>query len=67
MQLIRDILPTAHAVTALANATDPFSKPFLEQIKLGGEVSGTTINAIAVSNDEEFENAFASMQDGLMS
>ena len=63
VQLIRDILPTAHAVTALANATDPFSKPFLEQIKLGGEVSGTTINAIAVSNDEEFENAFASMQE----
>jgi len=31
------MLPSARRVTALANATDPFSKPFLEQIQLGGE------------------------------
>src|SRR5262245_28477144 len=31
VQLIRDMLPSARRVTALANATDPFSKPFLEQ------------------------------------
>ena len=37
VQLIRDMLPSARRVTALANATDPFSKPFLEQIQLGGE------------------------------
>src|SRR5215831_8630971 len=36
VQLIRDMLPSARRVTALANATDPFSKPFLEQIELGG-------------------------------
>src|SRR5215468_7169122 len=29
VQLIRDMLPSAHRVTALANASDPFSKPFL--------------------------------------
>src|SRR5262249_43383269 len=32
VQVIRDMLPSAHRVTVLANATDPFSKPFLEQI-----------------------------------
>src|SRR3984893_536534 len=32
VQLIRDMLPSARRVTALANATDPFSKPFLEQM-----------------------------------
>jgi putative ABC transport system substrate-binding protein len=62
VQLIREILPSARRVTALANATDPFSKPFLEQIKFGGEVTGTTINAIAVSSDEEFETAFAGIE-----
>jgi putative ABC transport system substrate-binding protein len=36
------MLASARRVTALANATDPFSKPFLEQIKLGGEATGTT-------------------------
>jgi ABC-type uncharacterized transport system substrate-binding protein len=62
VQLIREILPSARRVTVLANATDPFSKPFLEQIKFGGEVTGTTINAIAVSSDEEFETAFAGIE-----
>ena len=62
VQLIREMLPSARRVTALANATDPFSKPFLEQIKLAGEATGTTINAIGVSSNEEFETAFAGME-----
>src|ERR1700730_8503333 len=61
VQLIRDMLPSARRVTALANATDPFSKPFLEQVQLGGEATGTAINPIRISNNEELETAFASM------
>src|SRR5256884_4338232 len=61
VQLIRDMLPSARRVTALANATDPFSKPFLEQIQLGGEATGTAINPIGISNNAEFESAFAAM------
>ena len=61
VQLIRDMLPSARRVTALANATDPFSKPFLEQIQLGGQVTGTTINPIRISSPDEFETAFAAM------
>src|SRR6266480_2658183 len=62
VQLIRDMLPSARRVTALANATDPFSKPFLEQIKLGGEATGTMIDTVSISNSEELEIAFASME-----
>ena len=62
VQLIRDMLPSARRVTALANATDPFSKPFLEQIQLGGQATGTTINAIRISSNAEFESAFAAME-----
>src|SRR6202047_5693806 len=53
VQLIRDMMPSACCVAALANATDPFSKPFLEQIKLGGEATGTTINPVNIGNSEE--------------
>jgi putative ABC transport system substrate-binding protein len=62
VELIRDILPSARHVSALINVTDPFSKPFLENIQLGGEVTGTTINPIRISKREEFEAAFAEME-----
>jgi putative ABC transport system substrate-binding protein len=62
VQLIRDMLPSARRVTALANATDAFSKPFLEQIQLGGKATGTAINPIRIGNNEEFESAFAAME-----
>jgi len=62
VQLIRDMLPSARRVSALANATDPFSKPFLEQIQLGGAATGTAINPIRINNNEEFESAFAAME-----
>jgi ABC transporter substrate binding protein len=52
----------ARRVTALANANDPFSKPFLEQVQLAGEASGTTINSVRISSNEEFEGAFAAME-----
>ena len=60
------MLLRARRVTALANATDPFSKPFLdEQIRLGGEATGTTINPVRISSSEELHETafFASMEE----
>jgi putative ABC transport system substrate-binding protein len=62
VQLIRDMLPSARRVAVLANVTDPFSKPFLKQIQLGGEATGTAIKPIWINNNEEFESAFAAME-----
>src|SRR5262249_2689664 len=62
IELIRELLPAARRVTALANATDPFSKPFLEKVQLAGEATGTTINPVRISSREEFEGAFAAME-----
>jgi len=56
------MLPSARRVTALANGTDPFSKPFLEQIGIGGEATGIAIQPVKVSGNEEFESAFAAME-----
>ena len=46
----------------LANAPDPFSKPFLEYIQLGGAATGTTIEPIMIHRIEELEAAFPAME-----
>ena len=40
VELIREMLPSAHRVVALTQAANPFSQPFLEQIEAGGSAIG---------------------------
>ena len=58
VELIREMLPSAHRVVALANAPDPFSKPFVEQIRAGGTAVGIEIEAKMLRSAEELETAF---------
>ena len=62
VEVIRDLLPSAHRVVALANAPDPFSKPFLEYIRLAGVATSTTIDPKAIHSAEELEAAFSEME-----
>jgi putative ABC transport system substrate-binding protein len=62
VELIQELLPSARRVAALANAPDPFSKPFLEQIRLGGQATGVTIDAVMFHGPEELETAFPAME-----
>jgi putative ABC transport system substrate-binding protein len=62
VELIRELLPSARRVSALANAPDPFSGPFLEQIRLGGQAAGVTIDAVMIRGAEELEAAFSAME-----
>jgi ABC-type uncharacterized transport system substrate-binding protein len=62
VELIRELLPSARRVAALVNAPDPFSRPFLEQIRLGGKATGVTIDAIMIHGAEELEAAFPAME-----
>jgi putative ABC transport system substrate-binding protein len=61
LELIREILPAARRVAVLANAADPFTKPFLHQIEAGGRALGMTIQPIMVREVDEYETAFATM------
>jgi putative tryptophan/tyrosine transport system substrate-binding protein len=61
VELIREMVPSAHRVAALANALDPFSRPFLEKIREVGKASGMTIDEIMIYRAEELEAAFAAM------
>jgi len=62
VELIRDMLPSGHRVVALANAPDPFSKPFLDHIRLAGTATGTIIDPIMIYSVEQLEAAFQAME-----
>ena len=48
-------------MAVLANAVDPFSRPFSELIEDGGRTLGIAIQTIKVRRVEEFDTAFAAM------
>ena len=62
VELIREVLPSAKRVAALADPVNPFTKPFLEQIDLNAKASGTVVQVFMVRAAPEFETAFAEMK-----
>jgi putative tryptophan/tyrosine transport system substrate-binding protein len=61
LQLLRELLPTASQFATLAHATDPFARPFVEQIQSAARDVGVRIQLIVVRGAEEISGAFASM------
>jgi putative ABC transport system substrate-binding protein len=55
LELIREVLPSARRVAVLANAPDPFSKPFLDHIQAGAKVLNLEIAPIMVRNADELD------------
>jgi len=62
VEMLREMLPAAHRIAALVNVPDPFSKPFLEQIRRSGAASGTAIDPVMIHSPDELEAAFAAME-----
>jgi putative ABC transport system substrate-binding protein len=61
VELIRAMLPSAHRAAALVNTPDPYSKPFLEQIVLSGNATGTMIDPIMIRNPENIDAVFSAL------
>jgi len=61
VDLIHQMVPSAHRIGVLANAPDPFSKPFLKQIQDAGEAAGTAIEPIMIHTAEDLDAAFPTM------
>jgi putative ABC transport system substrate-binding protein len=61
IELIREMLPSTRRIAVLANATDPFTRFFVQQIEAGGQTLGVAIQTIMVRGVEEFAAAFAAM------
>jgi putative ABC transport system substrate-binding protein len=61
LELVREILPSIRRAAALADPTNAFTKPFLEQIEQAGKALGIEIKTVMVRNPADFEPAFANM------
>src|SRR6516162_5481253 len=63
LQLLGDLIPGLSCVAVLASttATDPFSGPFVENLRLAATRAGLQLEPILVSGPNEFESAFAAM------
>jgi putative ABC transport system substrate-binding protein len=62
LEIVREILPSVRRVAVLANATDPFTKSFLEQLRLGGQALHLEIEVVMIKSADELDPAFAFMK-----
>ena len=63
LQLLRDIMPSLARVAVLGTtpATNPYSGPFVEDLRLAAATFGLRLEPVLVSGPDEFESAFAEM------
>jgi putative tryptophan/tyrosine transport system substrate-binding protein len=61
LELVREILPSAHRVAALADPMNPFTKPFMEQVQMAGRALGFDIRPVMVRGAEEYGAAFSAI------
>jgi putative tryptophan/tyrosine transport system substrate-binding protein len=63
LQLLRELIPNLARVAVLAStpSTDPYSGPFVEDIRLAARRAGLRLEPVLVSGPNEFEGAFAAM------
>jgi ABC-type uncharacterized transport system substrate-binding protein len=63
LQLLSDLIPKLARVAVLASspATDPFSGPYVENLRLAATRAGLRLEPLLVSGPDEFESAFAAM------
>src|SRR5262245_58942257 len=61
LELIRELLPSARRVVALADPTNPFTKPFLHHIQLAARALAIEIQVQLVRGVGDFDAAFLAM------
>jgi putative ABC transport system substrate-binding protein len=61
LELIPEMVPGARRVGVLANANDPFMKPFLEDIQQAASKMGLEVHQIIVGSSDELDGAFATI------
>lgn len=59
LELMREIFPAIQRVAVLANASDPFHEPFLEQIGGAADALKVAIDPVMVHSADELDGVFA--------
>ncbi len=62
IQFVREMLPSGHRIGALANAPDPFAKPFLEHVGRGAAANHWAVDPIPIQRSDELGNAFMAIR-----
>lgn len=63
VELTREVIPTARRFAVLANATDPFTKPFLAEMDRVARIIGLQMEPVLVRPADPLEAAFQKMAD----
>ncbi len=61
LELLREAIPGLARVAVLGAAPDPFTKPFVQDLKAAAEKAGLQLQAVLVQGSSEFERAFDEM------
>ena len=62
VELIRDVLPSVRRIAVMVTVGDPFTKPFLDYTKSGGQKTGVEIYPMMLQPDSNFDAAFEEMR-----
>jgi putative ABC transport system substrate-binding protein len=63
VELLKEVLPSLNRIAALCNAPDPFSKVFLEHVRLAGDAQKVEIVPFMITPGPELDAAFPAMID----
>ena len=63
LQLLRDLIPSLACVAVLATtpATDPYSGPYVENLRLAATRAGVRLEPVLISGPDEFAGAFTEL------
>jgi putative ABC transport system substrate-binding protein len=61
VELVRELLPSAHRIAALANEPDPFARPFVDYVRAGASANGLAVDVKMIRGKEGVEEAFQQM------
>lgn len=63
VELLHDMLPSVRRVAALGYSADPFSKSFVDQVRLAGRATGMEIDPMMMlGGPDEIDTAFATIE-----